>query len=91
MFYLVSYDILDDKRRTRLSKMLKDFGDRVHYSVFECILTDDLLYDMKNRIKNIIDQKEDSVRIYTLCANCQKIVDIIGAGETTQDKDVYIL
>ena len=54
-------------------------------------MADDLLHDMKNRIKNIIDQKEDSVRIYTLCANCEKIVDIIGTGEVTQDQDVYII
>ncbi len=91
MFYLVSYDIPNDKRRTKLSKTLKDFGDRVHYSVFECIMADDLLHDMKNRIKNIINQKEDSVRIYTLCANCEKIVDIIGTGKVTQEKDVYII
>ncbi|MCP4369683.1 MAG: CRISPR-associated endonuclease Cas2 [Deltaproteobacteria bacterium] len=91
MFYLVSYDIPDDKRRTKLSKTLKDFGDRVHLSVFECIMTDDLLHDMKNRINSIINQKEDSVRIYTLCANCEKIVAIIGSGELTQDKDVYII
>lgn len=91
MFYLVSYDIADDKRRVKLSKTLKDFGDRVHYSVFECIMNDGLLNAMKNRIDNIIDQKEDSVRIYTLCANCEKTVDIIGAGEVTKDKDVYII
>ena len=44
-------------------------------------MTEDLLHDMKNRINIIINQKQDSVRIYTLCANCEKIVDIIGFGD----------
>jgi len=70
MFYLVSYDISDDKRRTRLAKTLKDFGDRVQYSVFECNLGGNLLDAMIARIEKIIDQKEDSVRIYTICASC---------------------
>jgi CRISPR-associated protein Cas2 len=43
MFYLVSYDIPDDRRRTRLAKLLKDYGGRVQYSVFECLLNQELL------------------------------------------------
>ena len=38
MFYLVTYDITDDQRRTKVAKILEDFGDRVQYSVFEMIL-----------------------------------------------------
>lgn len=43
MFYLVSYDIPETRRRTKLAKILEDFGDRVQYSVFECILDEKLL------------------------------------------------
>ena len=46
MFYLVSYDIPDDKRKTKLAKTIKDFGDRVQYSVFECLLNKSLLDKM---------------------------------------------
>jgi CRISPR-associated protein Cas2 len=38
MFYVVSYDIPEDRKRDRVSKTLLDFGARVQYSVFECIL-----------------------------------------------------
>jgi CRISPR-associated protein Cas2 len=38
MLILVSYDVPDDRRRTRLAHALKDFGERVQYSVFECRL-----------------------------------------------------
>jgi CRISPR-associated protein Cas2 len=91
MLYLVSYDIPDDKRRTRLAKILKDFGDRVHYSVFEFILERELLDKMIARIEDIISEDEDSVRIYSLCGACEKSIKIIGTGEVTEDKDVYIV
>ena len=91
MFYLVSYDIPDDKRRTKLAKSIKDFGDRVQYSVFECNLDSVLLDEMTSRIEEIVDPVEDSVRIYTLCAACERIIRIIGTGEVTKDEDVYIL
>ena len=38
MFLVVSYDIPDDRRRTKLHRHLKGFGMRVQYSVFECVL-----------------------------------------------------
>jgi len=91
MLYLISYDIPDDRRRVKLAKTLKDFGDRVQYSVFECILSQDLLVSMVDRIEGIIDSDEDSVRIYALCAGCERNIQIVGQGEVTQDKDVYIL
>jgi CRISPR-associated protein Cas2 len=34
---------------------------------------------------------EDSVRIYTLCARCEKAVSVLGAGKVTKDENVYIL
>ncbi len=91
MFYLVSYDIPDDRRRTQLAKILKDFGDRVQYSVFECILDKDLLDKMVYRIDKITEKNEDSVRIYSLCSQCERGIRIIGTGEVTRDEDVYIL
>ena len=38
MFYVISYDIPDDRRRGQLAKVLKGFGTRVQYSVFEAHL-----------------------------------------------------
>jgi CRISPR-associated protein Cas2 len=91
VFYLVSYDIPDDKRRTKLAKTIKDFGDRVQYSVFECILDKNLLDKMADRIDKIVVEKEDSVRIYPLCANCESEIRVIGKGKVSKNKDVYII
>lgn len=91
MLYLVTYDIPDDRRRLRLAKTLKDFGDRVQYSVFECLLDRELMERMHSRIVGVICEAEDSVRIYPLCAGCEKGLAIIGQGEVSREEEVYIL
>lgn len=91
MLYVVSYDIPDTKRRTKLAKTIKDFGDRVQYSVFECILDGDLIEELVDRIERIVVEKEDKVRIYGLCGTCERAVKIMGKGEVTKDEDVYVI
>jgi len=91
MFYIVSYDIPDDPRRTKISKILEDFGDRVQYSVFECLLDQDLLEKMIERLEKVVKEDEDSVRVYALCANCEKVIKVIGQGEVTKEEKYYIL
>ncbi len=59
--------------------------------MFECILERDLLDKMVARISEIIDKGDDSVRIYTLCANCESTIKVIGTGEVTKNKNVYII
>jgi CRISPR-associated protein Cas2 len=91
MFYVVSYDIPDDPRRTKIAKILDDFGDRVQYSVFECIIDQDLLEKMVCRLEKVVKLEEDSVRVYALCANCEKVIKVIGQGEVTKEEKYYIL
>ena len=59
--------------------------------MFECILDKNLLDKMTKKIDKVINQKEDSVRIYTLCANCEKNIRIMGIGKVTHDEEVYII
>ena len=37
--YLICYDISDDKRLRKVFKAMRNFGDHLQYSVFECQLT----------------------------------------------------
>jgi CRISPR-associated protein Cas2 len=91
VFYVVSYDIPETKRRTKLSKLLLNYGNRVQYSVFECIMDTVMLEGLVEKIGLVIDENDDSVRIYPLCAGCERTIKVIGQGEVTADKDVYIL
>ena len=91
MLYVVSYDIPDDKRRQQIANALLDFGDRVQYSVFEAILSGELGEKMVASLTAIVCDEEDSVRIYRLCGECKKAIKILGRGEISEDKEVYIL
>ena len=66
--YLVSYDVSDDKRRTRLFKMLEAEGDHAQYSVFFCDLTPAELASLRAQMCDIIHDREDQVLILDLGA-----------------------
>lgn len=80
MFIVVSYDIVEDRKRNRLAKILSNYGYRVQKSVFECQLDDGRYLRMKEQIDKHIDPETDSVRYYELCARCRRAVRISGLG-----------
>jgi CRISPR-associated protein Cas2 len=80
-FILVTYDISDDRRRTKLHNALLNFGTPVQYSVFECVLDKAREKEMRRAVRRIIRPKLDNVRYYYLCASCLKRVETIGGKE----------
>ena len=60
---LNEYDISDDRKRTRVFKMLRDLGDRVQYSVFCCQLNDRELHRMKENLAGRIDRESDQALV----------------------------
>lgn len=64
--YLITYDVSDDKRRTRLFKTLEGEGDHAQYSVFFCELTSAELACLRAQITGIIHDREDQVLILDL-------------------------
>jgi len=91
MLYVIAYDIVDDARRVKVAEVLKDFGRRVQYSVFEALLDAELLGRLRARVRDEIDEEEDSVRIYRLCGECERVVEIMGQGGRTMEEKVYIV
>lgn len=71
-FVVVAYDVVCDKRRTRLHEKLKDFGTPVQYSVFECLLDEKELRRMQAMVRREIDESTDKVRYYFLCEACRR-------------------
>ena len=49
---VISYDISNDKLRTRFSKYLSRFGHRIQYSVFEIDNSESFLSNIETDIKN---------------------------------------
>jgi len=59
--YLVCYDICDGERLRRVFKTMRDFGDHLQYSVFECQFTPTDLVRCRHALSQIIDHREDQV------------------------------
>lgn len=73
---LLTYDIADDKLRTRFSKFLLSYGRRLQYSVFEIDNSKRVLDIVKSEIKNRFEKKfdqSDSVLIFQLSNTCEII------------------
>lgn len=90
-FVVIAYDIPNNKRRTRLHKKLKDFGNPIQYSVFECLLDRDEIVEMKAAVDKIIKPRLDHLRYYHLCGSCRKKIDVIGRSEIVQRSDVLFV
>lgn len=58
---LIAYDIVDDRRRTRLANVLSKYGDRVQYSVFIVDAIPGQTIRMRLEISNTVDHAVDSV------------------------------
>jgi CRISPR-associated protein Cas2 len=91
MFLVVSYDVVDDRRRLKVAKALTDFGQRVQKSVFECDLDDQRFLALKKQIDKIIDHQEDSVRYYLICARCRRAIEVSGWGTVREEEEVIIV
>ena len=70
-FWLVSYDISDDRTRYRVGRLLSAYGDRLQNSVFTCRVTVAGLRELRRTIDAAIDPSSDSVRLYPLCRWCE--------------------
>ena len=91
MLYVVSYDIPDDRRRTRVHSALTGFGTWVQYSVFECFLNRKQRMLLEDRLLKEIHQREDTIRIYGLCSACTSKVEVLGRGDTPREDEIYLL
>lgn len=89
-FTVVSYDISDDKRRRKVMQTLEDFGRRVQYSVFECLLQPAELARLRKRLKPHVRDPQDSIRFYFLGAEDVPRILVLGSGSVTQDPLVYL-
>ncbi|MCP5407663.1 MAG: CRISPR-associated endonuclease Cas2 [Chromatiaceae bacterium] len=84
MLVLVTYDVSTEnpggeRRLRRVAKICQDHGQRVQYSVFECLVDPAQWTMMKQRLTDEIDPVEDSLRFYFLGANWKRRVEHIGA------------
>ncbi|RME50963.1 MAG: CRISPR-associated endonuclease Cas2 [Deltaproteobacteria bacterium] len=88
-FVIVSYDIRNDKRRNKIHKTLKNFGQRVQYSVFECEVSKIAYLKLRDRLDHLIEEG-DNIRFYFLCEACRNTIERIG-GELPFPDDLLVI
>lgn len=88
--YIVVYDIVKDKRRHRIARILGGYGDRVQYSVFECILRQKQFDALWVEMENVVDTSQDSIRAYRLCAACCAWTKTVGQTKTVEIPEAYL-
>jgi CRISPR-associated protein Cas2 len=96
MLVLITYDVNTEtaqgrKRLRKVAKTCVNYGQRVQNSVFECSLTPSELCLVENELLKIIDEKKDSIRIYSLGNNYQNKIKHFGAKATYTPEDTFIM
>jgi CRISPR-associated protein Cas2 len=89
-FYVVAYDIPDDKRRTKVHKVLSGFGQWTQYSLFECFLTAKERVLLWGKLDRLLEPEADSVRFYPLCEGCLGKVKTVG-GPKPEEQKVFVV
>jgi len=92
MYWIICYDIRDDKRRTKVVKIMESYGIRAQYSVFECDITDRQQMSMQGELTKVIDKEDDDIRFYPL--NAADINRVKTLGNKTHlhfDKEHHII
>ena len=84
MMILITYDVetasrSGQKRLRRVAKLCENHGQRVQYSIFECVLEPAMFADLKYQLEAVIDKKKDSLRFYNLGSNWTRKVEHVGA------------
>ena len=86
---VVSYDISDDKLRTKFSKLLCKFGFRLQYSVFQIKNSERILNNLRAIIEGEYSKKfsqSDSVIIFIFSKQCK----VVRYGYAKNDEDDLI-
>lgn len=96
MYILITYDVQTEttagqKRLRNVARLCLDYGQRVQNSVFECVLTDMQLAELKDKLLHAIDTQNDSIRIYFLNRSENRRVFTLGINNSINVEGTLII
>ena len=80
LFYVVIYDIPDNKRRSQVHDLLSGYGTWVQYSAFECVLGAAKFDELRGRLRQKLNLEDDSIRFYPVSRHTLGQVEVLGVG-----------
>jgi CRISPR-associated protein Cas2 len=92
--FLVCYDIADDKRLRRVFKAMRDFGDHLQYSVFECQFTPADLARCRHAMSELINHHQDQVLFVDLGpteGRGDRVITALGQAYSPIDAACYVV
>jgi CRISPR-associated protein Cas2 len=92
--FLVCYDICDDKRLRKVFKTMRNYGDHLQYSVFECQLTPIDLARCQHELSEIIKHTEDQVLFVDLGpaeGRGDRVISAIGLPYSPVDAPCFVV
>ena len=92
--YLVCYDISDDKRLRKVFKTMRDWGDHLQYSIFECQLTPTDLARCRHELSEIIHHHDDQVLFVDLGpteGRGDRVITALGKAYAPVDSPCYVI
>lgn len=86
MDILVTYDVetqekSGQRRLRKVATICQNYGQRVQKSVFECRVTQSQLEDMEHQLLKVIDKERDSLRIYLLYGDRNRVTRVYGRDD----------
>lgn len=91
MYVMISYDVKSDKRRNTIHKVLKNYGEWMQYSIFECQIDEQQYRELRSRLKHVINKEDDdSLRVYHICADCRPKIEHIGGHSAREDGPMFL-
>lgn len=96
MDLVVAYDVSTESREGRkrlrqVSQACLNYGQRVQFSVFECRVTEAEWVRFRDVLVRIVNEKEDSIRVYRLTGNHNDSVWCIGIDRYRDFDDPLII
>jgi CRISPR-associated protein Cas2 len=96
MLVLITYDVSTEseegkRRLRRIAKLCTNHGQRVQYSVFECLLEPAQWVELRHSLLDAMDPKLDSLRFYFLGANWRNKVEHCGAKPAYDPEGLLLL
>lgn len=68
-WYLVSYDIRNQKRWRKAYQQLQGHGERIQYSLFRCRLTRTAMESLRWELEKLLTDDDDLMFVH-LCPHC---------------------
>ena len=68
-WYLISYDVRDDKRRSAAARLILGHGERVQYSLFKAQMSRRAIAELRWELEKVLGQDDDLLIVH-LCPSC---------------------